>query len=366
MSKKKYKVGITVSPDTSMLLANGNHQNAHLLYKLLKLAGIETYKVITRDASKKFLSKDYLVIDDVVHDRLVDILLCPVFSLTSKSGYYDLCVKNNIKLVDVTYGNVYAICAQEFLQGKEKYRQLYLDDTPEKIAWISPHYANQSEFLQIRKNAKQVRVCPYIWSPEFLINFFKGDVSKYKYLNHPNPQNIAVYEPNMNYTKNCIVPAHTLKAYVDNGCLKDGQKVDIYGLYSQLNEKTLKKFFSELHPKLTSRLCIWDREPINKILNKAGTILSHHRDNSLNYTTLEALYLELPIVHNSEDIEAGYRYKNFNALDAADLLCEAVENHRDNLEHYNAESIEAIWKYHWRNPVNSQGYIDLIEEALES
>ena len=88
--------------------------------------------------------------------------MCPVYSLAS--GYYQKAVEAGVRLVDITYGNLYGCMSAELMErNREKYTQLYSTNFPLKIIWTSPHYKPQMQLYQTRQNAALIRICPYIW-----------------------------------------------------------------------------------------------------------------------------------------------------------------------------------------------------------
>ena len=87
-------------------------------------------------------------------------------------------------------------------------------------------------------------------------------------------------------------------------------------------------------------LKVRNRVPFLDALLKFGSIvLSHQQDNALNYLYLEALYLNLPLLHNSEFIsEAGYFYPDNDTEVARDQLDKIVNLHVENIENYKSMS----------------------------
>jgi hypothetical protein len=129
----------------------------------------------------------------------------------------------------------------------------------------------------------------------------------------------------------------------------------VVNLFKNMNVYQAKKIFYE------SRY-----NTVFALANYVDIVLSHHTYNSLNYVTLEALYLDYPVVHNSEDFkDAGYFYKEFNIGEGAKALRDAVLTHDDNIEEYKKTAKQYIEKYSPENPKNIQGYIDLIESAIK-
>lgn len=362
---KKLNIGITLNADKNKLFSNGNNQNAVLLKNLLEKTGKYNIHLVSRaDDIEKYKPQNFLSLEEAIEKKL-DILMCPVYSLAS--GYYEQAVEAGVRLVDITYGNLYGCMSAELVQpNKEKYDMLYSTNFSRKIIWTSPHYKPQMQLYQTRQNAALIRICPYIWSPIFLLNNLGKGWEKYKYQNIENKRSVAIYEPNLNYNKNLICPAYILKAFAQRYDIKNLEKIYFYGIETcRINHDALEKFISTLHPPMNSKMTLRARHRISEIFSKSAVSLSHHVENGLNYTTLESLFLNLPVVHNSDFFEAGYVYEGYNVKDAADKLFTALNFHQDNIGEYEEKAKEAIWECSPDNPAIIDTYIDLIEEVMD-
>lgn len=109
------------------------------------------------------------------------------------------------------------------------------------------------------------------------------------------------------------------------------------------------------------------RIPFLQALLKYGSIvLSHQQDNALNYLYLEALYLNLPLLHNSEFIsEAGYFYPDNDTEVARDQLDKIVNLHLENIENYKSSSRKILDKFSYKNIDNKKNYHNLIAKIFE-
>ena len=362
---KKLDIGITLNANKKKLSANGNNQNAVLLKNLLEKTGKYNIHLVSRaDDIEKYKPKNFLTYLQAI-EKKIDILLCPVFALGAEA--YEGAIEGGVRLVDITYGNVYGTATAELLEpNKEKYEQLYSANHPSKIIWTSPHYKSQMQLYQVRQNAALTQICPYIWSPIFLLNALGEGWEKFQYKNIENKKSVAIYEPNLNFNKNLICPAYAIKAFATRYKIEDLEKVYFYGIDpSRLNHNALKKFISTLHPPMNSKITLRARHPISEIFSKSAVSLSHHVENGLNYTTLESLFLNLPVVHNSDFFEAGYVYEGYNVKDAADKLFTALNFHQDNIGEYEEKAKEAMWECSPDNPAIIDTYIDLIEEVMD-
>ena len=87
--------------------------------------------------------------------------------------------------------------------------------------------------------------------------------------------------------------------------------------------------------------------------------------NALNYIYLEALYLGIPFVHNSEFFkDSGYFYEGFDIVEGSKQLKKAIEEDGNFSESYKENAKKMIWKYSPENPKNILGYTALINDIL--
>jgi len=359
----KIKIGVTIHPNMDLLFNNGNYQNAISLFSLLEEnKNFELFPVAPLQEIKKVkgAKSNFLSLSQCAK---LDLLLCPIWS-PDESLYLSLKSKK-VQVIDVTYGNKYASMVADFYGYEQQEHFFCHKEGKERTIWTSPHYSDQIELLQIVKRSEySVKICPYIWNPIF----FKTKMGKTEnfFINHKNKKSIAIIEPNINYTKNIISPAATIVHYYRKNGFNKGENVNFYGLRSKKQDEKLINFLSTGGgDSIKKHIFIEGRKPIKEILNKSAICLSHHRDNSLNYTTLECLYLGLPIIHNSDHIQAGYRYRFFESIKASSLL-ESAMNHEEDLNRYIEEAKEEIYKYSPENPKNKKGYFDLIYEAMDT
>ena len=367
---KKVSIGVTMHYGEAALLRNGNNQNADLLYDLIK--NTKKYRVFKVCLDSQFKEnpsakhKNYLSISQAI--KKIDILLCPVFTLDF--SLYEKAIDNNVKIVDIFYGNIYASMAADLLKtdNLDNFSDLMLRSNPSKEGlWISPHYEEQLQLnsCSIGIDQEKTTIVPYLWKPKYLKMFFNNNVEHVKYENHKNKNSVGIYEPNINHTKTLICPAYTILDYHKRVGFSEEQRLNFYGI-PKYNQNKIVNFFNSFPKDLIPRFAINYRKPINQILEESGTILSHQLGNSLNYTTLEALYLGLPIVHNSDHIMAGYRYEGYNVIDASKLLEQAFNHQDSDLVAYREAADEEIWKYSPDNEKNISTYIKLIEELMDT
>ena len=238
---------------------------------------------------------------------------------------------------------------------------------------MSPHFAWQKDYMIHRYGTKRAYVCPYIWDSKLLEmltttdkDYSDGNDNPFFFRNDPRNKAIFCTEPNLNVLKTSMFPyiatnfLHTrgkeefTKLYLYNGLtvFKHNGSVNSYVKYFPL-AKDIKVSFEP-------------RYNFPTILKTARIMFHHHFMNGLNYTLLEAAYLQLPVVHNSEFMpDLGYYYKGANVTSATYQLEAALRHEdRDDLEEYNKQCAEVIHRFSIYNRDNIRGYRTLLANLL--
>jgi hypothetical protein len=104
---------------------------------------------------------------------------------------------------------------------------------------------------------------------------------------------------------------------------------------------------------------------IDALAQFADIVIAHQLTNPLNYSYLDALYLQFPLVHNAHMIkDAGYYYHGNNIGSGARQLKLAIEKHDDNIETYNENSERVLTRYTVYNEGLLETYKGLIETTM--
>jgi len=219
--------------------------------------------------------------------------------------------------------------------------------------WTSPHYSFAIPYLQTFYRTEKTFLAPYIWAPKYM-----GETRRYS---PDDTKNIGITEPNISFTKNCLLPIYlTEKVFVKDSSLFN--ELHVYCSF-QFKEKTM---FISLMKKLTmesaGRIKFGARIPMKDVLDRANILVSHQLYNGLNYTYLEALYLGIPVIHNSKYIKgAGYYFPTFDINKGAEQLHKALLEHDKNLESYKLAGKKVIERFSPDNPSVRSRYQSLFQ-----
>ena len=79
------------------------------------------------------------------------------------------------------------------------------------------------------------------------------------------------------------------------------------------------------------------------------------------------MFLNLPFVHNSPTFEEhGYYYPDFDVDKGAEALKEAINEHPKRYLEERPKNEEMMWRYNPNNKKNVDGYIELLEEVIQT
>ena len=317
------------------LFVNGLNQNIVFLAEMLKDMGYNVSICVNHDVEEcQDPPLDILIMEEhEIGDYEFDYIL-QTGSLLKKETI-DIAKSKNprCKHVHVHYGNR-LMTDVELCDSTDK---MALNTHKVDEVWVSPHYSFSIPYLQIFYRTQKVFIVPYIWSPKYM-----KESLRYK---PGTDKNIGVMEPNLNMTKNCLMPIYLIeKVFREEPDLINQMQVHCSARFrDKLYFRTL---MSDLNLVSKGKSYFGARIPMEQIFKLSNVIVSHQLLNSLNYVYLECLYLDIPLIHNSEDIkDAGYFYPEYDLNIGAQKLKEALKFHDENLESYRLKARKVFDRY---------------------
>ena len=195
---KDLRIGITCIDDKK-IWSNGLHQNVYHLFNMLRKAGYGVELVCESKSicEKTFMGNklNHLTIDNI---KEYDIIIEASNTLMDNTVHKYLTEDKGVA-VTIHYGN-------EFLLNTVVNSLYYPDQAaktfmpPRQAMWVSPHFEFSKQSLEVLNKTK-VSVCPYIWSPFFLL--YNQDENKLKFNKDWEIANVSVLESNLYYVKTC-------------------------------------------------------------------------------------------------------------------------------------------------------------------
>jgi len=260
------------------------------------------------------------------------------------------------KIVGLRCGNQFFIASEGLFVGDRLPHDLYVKG--QDRMWVLPHYADQASFLTTLHSCP-VDVVPYLWSPDFV----EKTVDE---LSMPESPDIFVMEPNISVTKNALLPMTILehlylshpdsfhKAYILNSTGFANHSAFLNNFVSNFS-------VLQAHHEKTY-FC--DRHPINDVIQKKAILLGFQFENGLNNLYKEALFMGIPLVHNSPFYEeVGFYYDKLEVHHAVEQILKARE--RGGTREEVKKNRKFLSQYSIDNEYVRQNYAELLERALE-
>ena len=231
--------------------------------------------------------------------------------------------------------------------------------------WISPHYRFSFNYFKTYYKTDKVLELPYIWSPKYIQMHEKiwnktGLTCEYVPFKE---KSVAILEPNLNITKHCLPSIALIDEFYSNYDASKLKSVTSFCSAKLTDKKYFKSIMWKFQLTKDNKINFAGRMKISKIFAKlCNVVVSHQLLNALNYTYLEALYFNIPLVHNSEFIkDAGYFYPEYDTKLGAEALNSAINNHDANLDQYKKSADKVIERYLPSNAEVLQKYKKLLQ-----
>lgn len=183
-----------------------------------------------------------------------------------------------------------------------------------------------------------VHVAPYLWHPHFLrrrIEEVHG-LTGQRFGWHARADavagglRVAIFEPNVSVVKTSSIPMLACdEAYrADRNSV---QMMHVLNTFHMKDHPTLLYLANSLDLVQQHKACFHGRHDIvGFMVQHADAVVSHQWANDQNYSYLDALYGDYPLVHNSPWLHgfgAGYHYPGFEAAEGGRQLLLAAREH---------------------------------------
>lgn len=205
--------------------------------------------------------------------------------------------------------------------------------------WVLPEYAMFASFQRVMHRCP-VRVIPYLWHPQFIAQRI-AEVTQSGYhfgWQAGVPRNglrVAIFEPNVSVAKTSSISMLAC----DEAYRADRGSVAMMHVLNTLHLKdhpTMLYLANSLDLVKEHKAVFLGRHDIVGFMaQSADAVLSHQWTNDQNYSYLDALYGDYPLVHNSPWLHgfgAGYYYPGFEAAEGGRQLRIAAAEHDARLD----------------------------------
>ena len=336
-----------------MLFQNGLTQNVIMLYDLFECIGYQSY-LLQHAASDMICSYRTISLQNVVKQSMNISLFIEVgVSLDTITRQYLRSI--HAKIIKLYLGNILNIDIEtvHYFNNKVFFHHHVVGDTDE--IWTSPHYAQHVEYAATinRTPVQKSRIVPYVWDPKCLTYYGKKETMKWTAPHHWSIQDIVICDPSISFQKCTFYSLLLVEAFSKQFPEWKGHVHLINGDRMMLSSHSLHHVLPSLTLHQAKRITFHSRKKIHTIMedHPSACFITHQWNNAYNYMTLELMYCNYPILHNSDGWESyGYHY-SINKWDAAiQTLYLALTCHKENINIYQTHTAQLTWKHSIHHP----------------
>jgi Protein of unknown function (DUF2827) len=240
--------------------------------------------------------------------------------------------------------------------------------------WGLPKYAGFASFQRVLRRCP-VYTVPYLWHPQFVQQridevgaqgFRFGWKAARQQNGGPmrNGLRVAIFEPNISVVKTSTISMLAC----DEAYRADRSSIDAVHVLNTLHMKdhpTMLYLANSLDLVREQKATFHGRHDIvGFMVQHADAVVSHQWTNDQNYSYLDALYGDYPLIHNSAWLNgfgAGYYYPGFDAVQGGAQLRRAASEHDAALADYRRCSQRVFEAVDPFSPENLQGYAERLQ-----
>ncbi|PLZ00871.1 DUF2827 domain-containing protein [Burkholderia sp. WAC0059] len=289
------------------------------------------------------LAPDLRIVTQRDATDLVDVVVEMAGALDER--WLDLMRARGRKVVFFCCGQPYAMVIEPAVFG----RPVHVS-RPERCdeVWLLPKDRKLAPMMRTLHRCP-AHVVPYVWHPMFVearIAEVAGHGLHYGYEAGRAAREaaggalrVAIFEPNISVVKTSSIPMLVCdEAYR----ARRDSVAAMHALNTQhmKDHPTLLHFANSLDLVREHRAAFHGRHDIVGFMSQhADAVVAHQWENDQNYSYLDVLHGDYPLVHNSPWLAgAGYYYPDFDAVAGAARLLDARRDHDAQLDDYRARS----------------------------
>jgi hypothetical protein len=343
-----------VNDDT--LFRNGLTQNIVVLYDLCESMGYKSYLLQYNGgpSEKKAFIHNYRTItpNEIIRNPMpIKAFIEIGMSLDSTTRAYLRSI--GAKIVKLYLGNILNIDIETIQNFNNMFFNHHIVGEIDEI-WTSPHYKQHLDYAALlnRTEIKNSRVVPYVWDPQFITQYGTKETIEWVAPADWRDQDIVIMDPNISFQKCSFYSLLLCEAFSKKYPEWRGKVQIINGDRLKLEANSYNFVLPSLTLYNNDRIVLHGRKSIHTILkdHRSSCFITHQWNNDFNYMTLELLYCNYPILHNSEGWNFGYNYSINKWDEAIDTMLRALKDHKINLNIYKTHSANLIWKHSVHNP----------------
>lgn len=357
-SDKKAIVLATNDINDNSLFLNGISQNIIILYDLFESIGYKSYLFQhsrTISEKKDFLNRYSIITTDEIIKNPIKICTFIEIGMSVNSTTRSYIRSIGAKIVKLYLGNILNIDTETIQNYNSIFFNHHIVGEIDEI-WTSPHYKQHIDYASLlnRVSMSNGKIVPYVWDSCFIRQYGMCEWVPSDCLD------IVIMDPNISFQKSFFYSLLLVEAYYKKHPEWNGKVHIINGDKINITPNAKNFILPSLH---FDRIVLHDRKNIHTILkeHKSACFITHQWNNDFNYNTLELMYCNYPILHNSEGWNNfGYYYDINKWDDAIQTLHDALTQHNANLNIYKSHTANLVWKHSIHNPEIQSEWISII------
>ena len=261
---------------------------------------------------------------------------------------------NGTKIIKIYLGNIINIDIENIQNFHSIFFSHHVVGEIDQV-WVSPHYKQHIDYAAVlnQTEIKNSNIAPYVWDPCFITQYGTKDTIEWAAPADWRTQDIVIMDPNISFQKCYFYSLLLCEAFSKKYPEWQGKVQIINGDKIKIDANSLNFVLPSLTLYKKDRIVLHGRKNIHTILkdHRSSCFITHQWNNDFNYMTLELLYCNYPILHNSEGWDKfGYVYSINKWDEAIETMYNAFKNHKYNMNIYKTHAANLIWTHSIHNP----------------
>lgn len=366
---KRIILGSNDVNDTTLFL-NGLTQNIVILYELFESLGYECHLLQNPGASQgeqRRITAQEIVKTGFRADLLIEIGM----SIDPTTRQY--LRSTGTTIAKLYLGNILNIDIETIQYYPSMFFHHHVvgpDGAQPDWIWTSPHYAQHLDYAAVlnRVPLDHARTVPYVWEPWFLTRYLTPHQREWCAPADWRTQDLVIMDPNISFQKCSFYSLLLAEAFSRRYPEWKGHVHVINGDRLQIQSHARNHVLSalRLHP---DRIHCHPRKKIHDVLaaHRSACFLTHQWNNDYNYMTLELMYCDFPVLHNSEGwSDYGYAYRTTEWETAIHTLYQALTNHHARRAVYRAHAAELMRRHSIYDPAVRAQWSDILHTTTDN
>ena len=339
------------------LFSNGLTQNIVILYDLFESMGYKSYLFqhgqVVEDR-KQFLNNYDVIFSNQIINNQLDVKAFIEIGMSIDSATRAYLRSNGTKIIKIYLGNIINIDIENIQNFHSIFFSHHVVGEIDQV-WVSPHYKQHIDYAAVlnQTEIKNSNIAPYVWDPCFITQYGTKDTIEWAAPADWRTQDIVIMDPNISFQKCYFYSLLLCEAFSKKYPEWQGKVQIINGDKIKIDANSLNFVLPSLTLYKKDRIVLHGRKNIHTILkdHRSSCFITHQWNNDFNYMTLELLYCNYPILHNSEGWDKfGYVYSINKWDEAIETMYNAFKNHKYNLNIYKTHAANLIWTHSIHNP----------------